>query len=98
MGVMATAMLAATLTGGVASATIGGTPLTTAAPDLRSATVTSVPADRVRFCFDQPVAGFGAPGGFALFHLNGYNDDVVATGTSIGVDAKIGRASCRERV
>lgn len=71
---------------GVANAVIGASsnPPSTAAPDLRSAAVTNVGQDRVRVCFDQPVASFGGQHG--KFHLNGYNDDVVANGTSLGDD------------
>jgi hypothetical protein len=69
-----------------ASASIGASssPLSTAAPDLRTAAVENVAADRVRFCFDQPVANFG--GNQSNFHLVGYNDSQVASGTSIGAD------------
>ena len=68
----------------VASAVIGASssPLTTAAPDLRTVAVTTAP--ETRWCFDQPVANF--VGNFALFHLTGYDDMVTATGTQLGVD------------
>ena len=74
----------------VASASIGASsgtssPLSTAAPDLRTAAVENIAAKRVRFCFDQPVANFS--GNEGNFHLNGYNDDQMASGTSIGTDA-----------
>lgn len=68
-----------------ASAAIGGNPLTTAGPDLRSVAVTDVGSAQTRFCFDQPVANFG--GNFADFHLVGYDEVVTAAGTSLGADA-----------
>jgi Calx-beta domain len=72
---------------GIANAAIGGSPpnTTTAGPDLRSAQVTNVAQDRVKVCFDQPVASF-APNANS-FHLVGYNDIANAMGQSIGTDA-----------
>lgn len=71
---------------GVANAIIGASsnPPSTAAPDLRTAQVVDVNQKEVRACFDQPVANFA--GNAALFHIHGYNDDVIADGTSLGVD------------
>jgi hypothetical protein len=82
--IVVTAALMAPVT---ASAEIGASssPVSTAAPDVRSANVANAAEKRVRVCFDQPVAGFA--GNAAFFHLNGYNDDVVANGTSLGADA-----------
>src|SRR2546423_7629288 len=75
----------------LASAFIGASssPLTTAAPDLRTVAVSNATNQEVRYCFDQPIANF--LGNAGSFHLEGYNEEsltrINATGTSIAGDS-----------
>lgn len=68
-----------------ASAGIGasgtGAQLSTNAPDLRTATIQSVPSRIVRYCFDQNVSDFS--GDQAAFRLAGYNDVIEVQGSSL---------------
>src|SRR2546423_8823993 len=70
----------------LASASIGATssPLSTAAPDLRTAAVSNATNQEVKYCFDQAIASF--LGSATDFHLQGYDDRIYATGTSIAGD------------
>jgi hypothetical protein len=85
--IVLTTLMMAFVAAPIASAAIGATtsPLSTAAPDLRTVAVDNVAAARAKFCFDQAVASFA--GNFASFHLRGYDDVVFADGTSIGADS-----------
>jgi hypothetical protein len=80
-------MVASLLLPVTASAEIGASdsPVTTPAPDLRSATVVDVADKKVRVCYDQPPSSIG--GTANLYKIAGYNDTVVASGTGIGAAA-----------
>jgi hypothetical protein len=70
----------------MASAHLGATasPSTTLGPDLRTVRVTDNSLDEVTFCFDENVDDTPIQDNF--FHLQGYDEDKIATGNNSALD------------